>query len=274
MRCFYHRNDLDGICSGAIVRHRYPDCKMIGFDYGDHFSFESLNPKELVILVDISLSPEEMINFIKKEMKVIWIDHHHSALVNAETYKYNEIRGLRRTGVGACELAWRYFFEDPVPRSVHMLSQYDVWDHTDSRVVPFQYGIGALGLSVYNSIWLQIFDDRIIDRAIQTGLKILSYVKQATKKIFRETGYKDTWEGCVTIFMNSCILDSTVYTFLPQADLFDCDVIASYYKRFDRRYKVSLRSYKEGIDVSKIATKYGGGGHKSAAGFICNELPF
>ena len=37
-------------------------------------------------------------------------------------------------------------------------------------------------------------------------------------------------------------------------------------------HKVSLRS--KTIDVSKIALKYGGGGHKEAAGFECVKLPW
>ena len=32
--------------------------------------------------------------------------------------------------------------------------------------------------------------------------------------------------------------------------------------------------YSRNIDVSEIAKKYGGGGHKGAAGFHCKELPF
>jgi nanoRNase/pAp phosphatase (c-di-AMP/oligoRNAs hydrolase) len=32
--------------------------------------------------------------------------------------------------------------------------------------------------------------------------------------------------------------------------------------------------YSRNIDVSEIAKKYGGGGHKGAAGFHCKDLPF
>jgi nanoRNase/pAp phosphatase (c-di-AMP/oligoRNAs hydrolase) len=38
------------------------------------------------------------------------------------------------------------------------------------------------------------------------------------------------------------------------------------------QYTVSL--YSETIDVSVIAKKHGGGGHKGAAGFVCPKLPF
>jgi phosphoesterase RecJ-like protein len=45
------------------------------------------------------------------------------------------------------------------------------------------------------------------------------------------------------------------------------DVSAAVYMREvgENRYRVSLRS-KNGIDVAKVAERYGGGGHKNAAG--------
>lgn len=44
--------------------------------------------------------------------------------------------------------------------------------------------------------------------------------------------------------------------------------------RDGKKWTVSLYSKKDNVDCSKIATKYGGGGHKKAAGFECYELPF
>ena len=42
----------------------------------------------------------------------------------------------------------------------------------------------------------------------------------------------------------------------------------------DGKYKYSLRSDKRvGMDVSKIAKKFGGGGHRSSAAFISNYPP-
>jgi nanoRNase/pAp phosphatase (c-di-AMP/oligoRNAs hydrolase) len=57
---------------------------------------------------------------------------------------------------------------------------------------------------------------------------------------------------------------------------YDIGVIWRHIK--DDHIKVSLRSHKYGkVDVGKIAEKYGGGGHKSAASFVIHsedELPW
>jgi nanoRNase/pAp phosphatase (c-di-AMP/oligoRNAs hydrolase) len=45
-----------------------------------------------------------------------------------------------------------------------------------------------------------------------------------------------------------------------------CAFSATYYDISDARV-FSLRSSKDGIDVSKVAVQYGGGGHPHAAGF-------
>lgn len=38
-----------------------------------------------------------------------------------------------------------------------------------------------------------------------------------------------------------------------------------------RRWSYSLRAANDDVDVSKIAVKYGGGGHKGAAGFASDK---
>jgi nanoRNase/pAp phosphatase (c-di-AMP/oligoRNAs hydrolase) len=47
-----------------------------------------------------------------------------------------------------------------------------------------------------------------------------------------------------------------------------CDFAVIWYWDHDtRQVKVSLRAHHEDSDVSEVAKKYGGGGHRKAAGF-------
>ena len=51
----------------------------------------------------------------------------------------------------------------------------------------------------------------------------------------------------------------------------DCDFAMIWYWDHEaKETKVSLRAFHETVDVSEIAKKFGGGGHKKAAGF---QLP-
>lgn len=53
MKCFYHSGDFDGICSGAIIKYKYPDCEMFGIDYGDEFPWDVIVPGETVFMCSI-----------------------------------------------------------------------------------------------------------------------------------------------------------------------------------------------------------------------------
>ncbi|MBU1173032.1 MAG: hypothetical protein KKD44_26010, partial [Proteobacteria bacterium] len=177
MKCFYHRADLDGICAGAIVRKKYPTCVMVGYDYDDPFIFEKLNPKEMHIFVDMSLPLDDMKRLIEEDIKVVWIDHHHSKIVESMEHGYDKMRGLRRIGIGACVLTWEYFFSTPVPQSVRMLGEYDVWNHTNPDTLNFHCGIDVLDLTVYSRLWARLFEDANLSYNISTGKKLLSYIQ-------------------------------------------------------------------------------------------------
>ena len=41
-----------------------------------------------------------------------------------------------------------------------------------------------------------------------------------------------------------------------------------YYDHDDKHYRCSLRSFHDTVDVSEISKKFGGGGHRKAAGFV------
>ena len=84
MICFYHRADLDGRCSGAIVKAHFPECRMIGMDYGEEMPWTEIYPNEEVYLVDFSLQPFEKMIRLQKLAQLIWIDHHKSAIADAE----------------------------------------------------------------------------------------------------------------------------------------------------------------------------------------------
>ena len=76
MKCFYHSADLDGHCSGAIVKLKYPDCEMIGINYGDIIDINNIHQDEEVFMVDFCLQPFDGMLELNKKAKLYWIDHH------------------------------------------------------------------------------------------------------------------------------------------------------------------------------------------------------
>ena len=134
--CFYHKADLDGVCSGAIVKHFVPDVELCGYDYGEEFPWDKvafvtrcgycsgagcdmcgpdgiheLEPigedgeKRTVYMVDVSLPPEDM-KRLAEVSNLIWIDHHKSAIETCSGFVRER---LLHPNYAACELTWAWF---------------------------------------------------------------------------------------------------------------------------------------------------------------------
>ena len=99
--CIYHKADLDGVCSAAIVHKEYPNCELYGMDYGDGFNWDRLIGVDRVIMVDFSL-PLHSMKRLENSIDFIWIDHHRSAIVKFDSYGFWRGR--------ACKSSWVCMF--------------------------------------------------------------------------------------------------------------------------------------------------------------------
>lgn len=146
MKIFYHRGDLDGKASGAILKKRYPDAELIGAEYGDDVPayIASIKDGEDVFIVDYMFEPFTSMVELSKRCNLFWIDHHWFAIRQyiAAGKPIPAYVGDEKNEKAACELAWEHCFPDqPVPETVKLLSLYDVWRHNnDNRILSFQFG--------------------------------------------------------------------------------------------------------------------------------------
>ena len=271
MLCIYHSADLDGHCSGAIIKFLYPWCELYGIDYGQKAPRKLINQHDIIFIVDFSLQPvSEMIRFVwLKNKHTIWIDHHKSAIDDMTNYK---VEGLQEVGVGACELTWRYLFpKTEMPLAVKLLSDYDVWKHEDKRVLPFQYGLGLENTHPSNqALWTYLFkDNTTVDSYINKGKIILTYIEKENK-IFAEECFKLKFEGYNCIAINKSG-SSKLFDYVENLESYD--LMLTFMWKYNS-WTIIMYTSKENIDVSKIAKKYKGGGHVQAAGFQIDKLPF
>lgn len=274
MKCFYHSADLDGICSGAIVKYAFPECEMIGIDYGDDFPWDRLEDEETIYMVDFSLQPIEEMKRLASLVDLVWVDHHESKIVD-EPKLGIQIEGIRKVGEAGCELAWDCCMGGLRPETVRLLGRYDVWDHADPKVLPFQYGMRSLGLDPESPTWTILFEniDRedTLDSVVAAGEAILKYIEADNAKYAQEHAFWLNFEGYRAVVINRG--GANTQLFERVADPVLEDIMIAFVLKKDK-WAVSLYSEKNGPDVSKIAKKHGGGGHRHAAGFVCKKLPF
>ena len=286
----YHSADFDGIFCREIARKFLPDAELIGWDYA--------NPKIPVpegkfYILDLSpecLEPE--ILPMSDAGRMVWIDHHASAIK-----KFPEVfPGYRIDGVAACRLAWQYFtlpmhsgpgtgydhlkkhnyFDRQVtePYAVRLAGEYDIWDKRDPDAELFQHGLSSEELR--EDTWIYMLDSDTSERECQRLLRqgeCLQYARaKENESIITRLGFTVEFEGMTMLACNHAMFNSHLFTagIKPEHE-------ALLGFKFDgKQWNVSLYHVpgKEHHDLSVLAVKHGGGGHKGACGFRSKTLPF
>lgn len=276
----YHRSDFDGIFCREIAKKFLPEAELIGWDYGDPTPGKDIiGGTETLYMLDISVSD------FMDHPRLIWIDHHKSAM---EKYPFT-IPGYRIDGVAACRLAWQWFrFQGPPllgkedfvgrlvqePLAVRLAGEYDVWDKRDPRADLFQHGLRSQDL---DGIWPKLLDGSETGMAMVAVLlacgEAIQYAKtQENASIINEISFTIHWEGLCFLCCNHARYNSLLFSagLKPEHDA------CFGFKFTGKDWSVSLYHApgREHHDLSLIAVKYGGGGHKGSCGFRIGVLPF
>ncbi len=286
MKIYFHSADLDGHCSAAIVKMKYPGAELIGINYGQEINYNNFSENEIVIMVDFSLQPfNEMIKLSQKVGldKLVWIDHHKSAIEDANKLNF-ECPGVRISGFAACELTWNYFFPDrKIPEAIKLLGRYDVWDLSNPDVLPFQMGIRLEHTWPDNqNMWQDYFNNQsnnLVKNTIKNGKLILKYQKQENEKYTNSCAFEIEFEGYKAICINKLLTSSQLFDSVYDPNKHD--IMITFGLRKNGIWTISFYTTKENIDCSIIAknckTAITAGGHKGAAGASFKnfeELPF
>lgn len=281
MKCFYH-TDMDGHCAGAIVykylEEEYPDevkiSEFIPINYNNDFPFCAIYPGEKVFIVDFSLQKTKEFEKLTKITKdIIWIDHHKTAI---EQHEYLKLKGLRSVKKSGAELTWKYLYPTrPVPPAVSLVGDYDTWKFEyGENSNRFQMGIRLKDNHPKDEVWKTLlmypYNTLFLQKILDDGDLVLKYKRNRNKSLAKYISFYTVFEGFRAIACNEAMTSSQLFDSIDK-ETYDIMLAFSY---DGKQWTVSIYSTKEEIDVSKIAKKYGGGGHKGAAGFQCKELPF
>jgi oligoribonuclease NrnB/cAMP/cGMP phosphodiesterase (DHH superfamily) len=295
MICIYHSKDLDGICSGAIVQRKYPDAKMIGWDYGEPIpGILDFAGEEDVIMIDVTFPMDMIKNLVHMVKNLTIIDHHIGFLKdylaafdptlkdNAESITSNwtldtasGFTYIYEKGIAACEIGWKYLFpNEQLPEAVKLLSMYDTWRQNEieydwkDHILPFQYGTRLVCNSLDNFpkwyLSTEAKGDMEVYEVITEGKLIIKYQDTENEKICRNA-FPQEFKGLRAICVNTTNFSSN--TFNPVWDEEKYDIMIPFAYFGNDLCKASLYTTKPDIDCSALAKSKGGGGHRMAAGF-------
>lgn len=269
--CFFHKADLDGHCSGALVKLAFPETILHPYNYNDPFPWNEIGSSDIVWFVDISLPIEDMLR-LKDTCRLIWIDHHVTIINKALAVNFNP-EGARKVGEAACELTWDFLFpEKEMPDYVRMLGRFDVWEHKDDPdILALQHGMKSYETLPSNSmgVWKMLHDyPMFAGEIISRGKIVKDFNDQDWKLRAHSLTHLVEFEGYRFLAANVSGVPSQFFDSLKDAEDYDAFMTFSFQHG---SWKISMYSSK--IDVSPIALKYGGGGHKGAAGFSLPHPP-
>lgn len=270
MRIFHH-NDHDGRCAAAIFKKTYPKAVCLEITHDRPIPLDGIDRGEGVIIVDFTLQPEAMEWIVEKTKRICWIDHHKTARAFEKGYEKRGwmkfIGGLREYKKrAACELAWEYLFSDQAtPRGVMMISDYDTWSfkHRDTRA--FNEGLKCQDTAPWSTLWKSLLDgpsDWLIQKICQDGVTCLKYRDQWCKDYRKRFGFETTLDGYRCYAMNLAHMGSPGFG----EKIEEYDIVIAFTWN-GNTWSISLYTTLPSIDVSEIAKRHGGGGHKGSAGF-------
>jgi oligoribonuclease NrnB/cAMP/cGMP phosphodiesterase (DHH superfamily) len=262
-----HHNDADGRASGAIVRRALgKDITLYEMDYGESLPLDLVVVADHIVIVDFSLPKAEM-EQLANYHQFTWIDHHKSAIDEMDGTGENWA-GVRDTSEAACVLTWRYFFPDqPVPKAVKLIGDRDIWRWAEPDTGAFNEGLHqSYTRPDHDDLWKPLLDDRpeILARIIELGGTLRDARLRDIRRATARYSFSATFEGYRTLVINlrgSGDLGAQIRTLGYQMGYCYVDKVS------EGQLMTFVSLYSDEVDVSRIAQKFGGGGHAGAAGF-------
>lgn len=200
--------------------------------------------------------------FMDDNKKVVAIDHHISAKDFIKKVP-EHVFDIKHSGAA---LAFKYFHPNKkMPRIVGLVEEGDLWKFRSKYVKEVLAYTELLDFDF--KIWDKLISlgekEKNYQKFAENGAAIISYKDKIIEYIVRSNAYPVIFESHKIYAINAPrFLRSQIGQLLAEK----YSPFSLVWQRDKKRIEVSLRSNGD-LDVSKIAFKFGGGGHRNAAGF-------
>jgi oligoribonuclease NrnB/cAMP/cGMP phosphodiesterase (DHH superfamily) len=253
----YH-NDLDGFGAAYALWTVFKDsADYYVWNYDKPIDYDLIQNKN-VIIVDFSfpLSITKQIKNYAINLEII--DHHPSAeqeLGHLNYFSYFP-------SMSGATAAWVTYVNNNPPLLLKYIEDRDLWHNQLPNCEEIIYAIESYSYNFEQfDIWVKD-GQKAIDKLILEGKTIKRSINKQIDKIIKCNVHKIKINDDIVYAVNSPVYQSEIGHILAKQGKYG----VVYYDK-DRSTIFSLRSTGN-EDVSIIARKFGGGGHKAAAGFI------
>jgi len=264
----YHGQCTDGF-GGA-----WSAWKKLG-DSADYFgaSYDNGPPKGLtnkeIYFIDFVYSRPVMEDLKQKNKRIVIIDHHKTAqdkldIANDKLFDINHSGAV---------LSWQYFHPDKsIPIILKCIEDRDIWRWKveDSKEILAYFDLFDFDFKIWNEIIEQFDHDESLKLEFKkNGQLLLRQWTSLCEDMIKEESTIVEFEGYKTYVINAPHIFASDLGNILSKKLPPLAIVWQQNK--EGNIGVSLRS-DGSVDVSEIAKKYGGGGHKAAAGLRIESL--
>lgn len=160
-----------------------------------------------------------------------------------------------------------------IPQVVRYVNDYDIWSFQFAETLQFHLGFANIeDKRPFSRCWIDLFNsERVFVKKYMDDGAIIQKFEENQFKMMLSKSFESTIHGIKCLCVNTPVHTSR----LLGSKISDYPVCVLFH--FDGKsklWKYSIYSDDDGIDVSEIATRFGGGGHEHAAGFQEEWLVF
>lgn len=261
--CIYHANCCDGMGAAWVVHRALNEDDDIEFIPATYQAELPDVTGAHVIIVDFSYKQDQMRELAAQAKSILVLDHHKTAQQElAPLLEDGIIQGKFDMNHSGAMLAWMWFFPQVEPPAlIKHIQDRDLWRFDLPGTREIQSALYSFPMDFETWDMLMSIDTSIL---YKQGIAIDRAHKKNVQGLVEFVSYRDTIAGFDVPVLNcNYMFASDAGHELAKGEAFS----ATYYDTEENR-KYSLRSSEDGgIDVSEIAAKFGGGGHRHAAGF-------
>ncbi|MED4462328.1 DHH family phosphoesterase [Metabacillus fastidiosus] len=283
-------NDLDGVGCGILAKLAFDKQVKVhynsisGLDREVEWFFENDDKDLFLFITDLSVNEDNekrLETFYKAGGKVQLIDHHKTAL-SFNNYEWGHVVVEDDEGklTSATSLFYHYLIEhellnptDVVTEFVELVRQYDTWeweknDNQEARRLNALFFLISIEefeekmldrLQTSEHFYFDEFERKLLDMEDE---KIERYIRRKRKELVQtETG--DYFAGIVYAESYHSELGNELGKEYPHLDYIA--ILNMGGKR------VGFRTIHDHVDVSEVASQFGGGGHAKASGCSLTE---
>ncbi len=267
----FHGGCLDGFTAAWVIKTRLEDWADADFFPASFGDAPPETAEKDVLIVDFSYPRETLLALEQRARSLRVLDHHKTAEADLEGLPFC-LFDMERSGAG---LAWDELVSKAEggkerPWLVDAVEDRDLWRF---KLEGTNEAMAYLSAQPFDfDQWEKVFSGGKA-AAVNAGAAIAQYINIYNQNALRQAQQREI-AGLLVPVLN-----------IPSASASDCGALllerfpnapfaATYSQAADGNWRFSLRSTDEREDVSVIAARFDGGGHRNSAGFQVASLPW